>query len=128
MPTLANHILQPTKELFRRDEEIPEMQVTEVEGEKFESPLTLKLLMVTPDMHCTKVSRKKGFVDPKHSHDDHSTICCLLTGKLRLYIGDRVFLAEPGDVWLHPQGVPHSSEALEDSSQIEVKAPACKTW
>ena len=99
-----------------------------VEGEKFKSPLTLKLLMVTPDMHCLKVSRKKGFVDPTHSHDDHSTICCLLSGKLRLNIGNETYVAEPGDVWLHPQGVPHSSEALEDSSQIEVKAPACKTW
>lgn len=128
MSTLTDRTLTPTKKLFLHDEEIPEIQVTEVESEKFNSPLTLKLLMVTSDMLCIKVSRKKGFVDPKHSHDDHSTICCLLSGKLRLYIGDEIFVAEPGDVWLHRQGVPHSSEALEDSSQIEVKAPACRTW
>jgi hypothetical protein len=29
---------------------------------------------------------------------------------------------------MHPQGVPHYTEALEDCCQIEVKAPACKTW
>jgi quercetin dioxygenase-like cupin family protein len=128
MSAVVDRQLAPMKELFRRDEDIPEIQVTGVEGDIFSSPLAMKLLMVTPDMHCVKVSRQKGFVDPKHSHDDHSTICCLLTGKLRLGIGEEVFLAEPGDVWLYPQGVPHSSEALEDSSQIEVKAPACKTW
>lgn len=128
MPISPDRTLAPMAELFRHDEEIPEMQVVRVEGAQFESPLTLKILMVTPDMHCIKVSRKKGFVDPKHSHDDHTTICCLLSGKLRLHIGDETYLAEPGDVWLHPQGVAHSSEALEDSSQIEVKAPACKTW
>ena len=100
----------------------------ELRGRSSKALLTLKLLMVTADMHCLKVSRKKGFVDPTHSHDDHSTICCLLSGKLRLNIGNETYVAEPGDVWLHPQGVPHSSEALEDSSQIEVKAPACKTW
>ena len=55
-------------------------------------------------------------------------MCCLLYGKLRLHIGEQSFLAEPGDVWMHPQGVPHYSEALADSCQIEVKAPACKTW
>ena len=86
------------------------------------------MLMTTPDMHCIRVSRKKGFGDPEHLHDDHTTICCLLSGKLRLKIGDDVFVAQPGDVWVHRQGVPHSSEALEDSAQIEVKAPPCKTW
>jgi quercetin dioxygenase-like cupin family protein len=128
MSAIVDCQLAPMKELFRRDEDIPEIELTGIEGVKFNSPMAMKLLMVTPDMHCVKISQQKGFVDPKHSHDDHSTICCLLTGKLRLGIGDEAFLAEPGDVWLYPQGVPHSSEALEDSSQIEVKAPACKTW
>jgi quercetin dioxygenase-like cupin family protein len=124
----ASRILPANKEMFRHDKDIPEILVTGVEGDKFEIPPVLKVLMVTEDMECLKVSRKKGFVDPKHAHDDHSTICILLQGKLRLHIGDKTFLAEPGDVWMHPQGVPHWSEALEDSSQLEVKAPACKTW
>ena len=43
-------------------------------------------------------------------------------------IGDAEFIAEPGDVWRHPAGVPHFSEALEESVQIEIKSPARKTW
>lgn len=121
-------IVPPMNELFRRDQDIPEEPILVVEGTKFENPPSLKLLMVTPDMHCLKVYRKKGFIDPQHTHEDHTTIACLLSGKLILHIGDKTFEAEPGDVWLHQQGVPHYSEALEDSCQLEVKAPACQTW
>jgi quercetin dioxygenase-like cupin family protein len=128
MPKSSTRILPPMKELFRREEDIPEIKLTEVEGDVFKDPPSLKLLMVTEDMECLKVYRKKGFVDPKHTHEDHSTVACLLYGKVRLHIGDQTFLAEPGDVWMHPQGVPHYTEALEDCCQIEVKAPACKTW
>jgi mannose-6-phosphate isomerase-like protein (cupin superfamily) len=128
MPKSSSRILPPMKELFRRDEDIPEIKLTEVEGDVFADPPSLKLLMVTDDMECLKVYRKKGFVDPKHTHEDHSTVACLLYGKVRLHIGDQTFLAGPGDVWMHPQGVPHYTEALEDCCQIEVKAPACKTW
>jgi quercetin dioxygenase-like cupin family protein len=128
MAQSPTRILPPTKELFRRDEDIPEIKLTQVEGDTFEDPPVLRVLMVTEDMECLKVYRKKGFVDPKHTHDDHSTIACLLYGRVRLHIGEQTFLAGPGDVWMHPQGVPHYTEALEDCCQIEVKAPACKTW
>lgn len=123
MSVLLDRVLPPTKELFRRVDEIPEDLVAKDEG----TPVRLKLLMVTPDMHCVTITREKGALDPKRSHD-HSTVCCLLSGKLRLHIGTQTFVAEPGDVWMYPQGVPHQSEALEDSSQLEVAAPACKTW
>lgn len=121
-------ILPPMKEMFRKDEDIPRQPIGHVEGTNFTVPSTIKLLMVTEDMHCIKVFRKGGTVDPVHQHDDHSTIMCLLSGKLILHIGDETFTAEPGDVWYHPQGVPHYTETLVDSVQIEVKAPACKTW
>jgi quercetin dioxygenase-like cupin family protein len=128
MSESSSRILPPMQELFRRDEDIPEFKLTGVEGDVFKDQPSLKVLMVTEDMECLKVYRKKGFVDPKHTHEDHSTVACLLYGKVRLHIGDQSFLAEPGDVWMHPQGVPHYTEALEDCCQIEVKAPACKTW
>ncbi|WP_210483519.1 cupin domain-containing protein [Microvirga antarctica] len=121
-------ILSPMKEMFRRDEDIESFPLTNVEGTNFTTPSRIKILMVTEDMHCIKVFRVGGTVDPVHQHDDHSTIMCLLSGKLILHIGDETFTAEPGDVWYHPQGVPHYTETLVDSVQIEVKAPACKTW
>ena len=124
----ASRILPPSKELFRRGEDIPKFELVGVEGDKFKDRPSLQVMMVTEDMECLKVFRKKGFVDPKHTHEDHSTIAVLLYGRVRLHIGEQTFLAGPGDVWMHPQGVPHYTEALEDCAQLEVKAPACKTW
>ena len=46
----------------------------------------------------------------------------------RLVIGGKEFIAEAGDAWMHPRGVPHFSEALEDCIQVEVKSPPRKTW
>ena len=43
-------------------------------------------------------------------------------------IDGQEFIAEPGDAWIHPRGVPHYSEALEDCVQVEVKSPPRKTW
>ena len=121
-------ILPPMKEMFRKDEDIEAFTLTNVNGVTFQRPSKLKIMMVTEDMHCIKVFRVGGTVDPVHQHDDHSTIMCLLSGKLILHIGDETFECNPGDVWYHPQGVPHYTETLVDSVQIEVKAPACKTW
>ena len=123
-----SRILPPSKELFRRGEDIPKFELAGVEGDNFKDRPSLQVLMVTEDMECLKVYRKKGSADPRHTHEDHSTIAVLLYGRVRLHIGDQTFLAGPGDVWMHPQGVPHFTEALEDCCQLEVKAPACKTW
>jgi quercetin dioxygenase-like cupin family protein len=118
----------PMTELFRRDADIPMMQIRSVEGGTQGQLPTMKVLMATPDMNCLKIYRKKGELASRHAHMDHSTVCCLLSGKVKLFIGDETFIAEAGDVWCHPPGVIHQTEALEDSVQIEVKSPACKTW
>jgi len=115
-------------EVFRRDADIPTIQIKSVEGGTAGQLPTMKLLMSTPDMNFLKIFRKKGELASRHAHTDHSTVCCLLSGKVKLFIGDETFIAEAGDVWMHPRGVIHQTEALEDSVQIEVKAPACKTW
>ena len=38
---------------------------------------------------------------------------------VRLVIGGEEFIAEPGTSWIHPRGVPHFSEALEDCDDIQ---------
>ena len=52
----------------------------------------------------------------------------LISGKLRLIIGEKDFIATAGSSWVHPVGVDHYSEALEDCHQIEIKSPPKKTW
>ena len=52
----------------------------------------------------------------------------MLKGNLRMHIGDETPNCKPGNVWRHPQGDRHMSEALEDAVLIEIKSPVKKTW
>jgi hypothetical protein len=124
----STRILEATPELFRHHRDIPEVAVADAVRAPQAPALTLKLLMVTDDMECLEVRRPKGHVDTKRRDADHTTIGCLLEGRLRLHIGGETFIAEPGDVWTQPMGVEHGCEALEASVEIQVKSPACKTW
>jgi quercetin dioxygenase-like cupin family protein len=125
----GTNLLAEFDRVFLKDAEIPRVPIRSAEGAKFDrADVSIKLLMVADRMHMLKVYFKKGSVVPEHIHDDHSTICCLQEGKLRLHIGGETFDANPGDVWQHPRGVPHYHEVLEDSYVIEIKSPASKTW
>ena len=124
----ADRMMKPSNVLFRSDKDIPYETIHAVEGVKELGELTLKVLMVTENMVVLKARRGKGLIDPVHQHDDHESVATLLYGKLKMKIGDKEFIAGPGDVWRHPPGVPHFSEALEACEQIEIKSPARKTW
>jgi quercetin dioxygenase-like cupin family protein len=125
----GTNLLAEFDQVFLRDADIPKTPIRSAEGARFDrADVSIKLLMVADRMHMLKVYFTKGSVVPEHVHDDHSTICCLQEGKLRLHIGKETFIADPGDVWQHPRGVPHYHEVLEDSCVIEIKSPASKTW
>ena len=122
-------ILPPTDVLFRNLADVPTETLTRVEGAAVvPGAVGLHVMMVTEDLEFLRVSRKKGTKDPVHRHDDHGTVAFLVSGRAKVTIGEETFLAEPGAVWHHPRGVPHTTEALEDMVQIEVKCPAVKTW
>ena len=124
----AERMMTPMDVLYRADKDIPEEEIHAVEGAVEQGELKLKVLMVTENMLVLKAWRGKGLIDPVHQHDAHESVATLLSGKLKMKIGDDEFIAGPGDVWRHPPGVPHYSEALEECAQIEIKSPARKTW
>ncbi len=124
----ADRMMTPMEALFRADKDIPEEEIHAVEGAVEQGELKVKVLMVTENMLVLKAWRGKGLIDPVHQHDDHESVATLLYGKLKMKIGDEEFIAGPGDVWRHPPGVPHYSEALEECAQLEIKSPARKTW
>jgi len=102
--------------------------VRSLEGAAQPQGLAVAPLLVGDDMLLMRLERKQGLVDPLHSHADHESICYLISGQLRVEIDGESFVAEAGDSWIHPAGVPHRHEALEDSVQIEIKSPPRKTW
>jgi mannose-6-phosphate isomerase-like protein (cupin superfamily) len=131
MSAPANRILDKTQAHFVHNADVPAQRVKALEGmpeSQGGSNLSIKPLMVGQDMVFLEAHREKGLVDPEHSHLDHESICYLVKGKVRVVIGGEEFIAEPGDTWIHPAGVPHYHEALEDSVQIEIKSPPKKTW
>ncbi len=117
-----NPMLEPSDKLFRTAAEITSMSLSQDTGTL--KGRSARLLMVTADMQCSEIEMEKGVCEDVHTHHGHSAIGCLLSDRLRLVIGAETFDAAPGDVWMHPQGMPHRVEALEDSSYLEVKSPA----
>ena len=54
-----------------------------------------------------------------HQHD-HEQLSILLSGRLRLTVGELVRDIGPGDIWFAPQGVMHGGEVLGDEAVIFV--------
>ena len=124
----ADRMMTPMDVLYRAAKDMPEEAIHAVEGAQGQGELSVTVLMVTENMLVLRAWRGKGLIDPIHQHDDHESVATLLSGKLKMQIGDKEFIAGPGDVWRHPPGVQHFSEALEECVQIEIKSPARKTW
>ena len=123
----ARHVA-PTASRFVRGAEIAVEPITAIEGAAGKGRIAVKPLLAGRDMLFIEIHREKGLVDAEHAHDDHESICNLLEGRMRVVIEGEEFIAEPGDAWIHPPGVRHYNETLEDSVQIEIKAPPRKTW
>lgn len=108
--------------------EVEPEKINAVEGVVEQGHVTVKKMMVGEQILLLEVFRRKGLIDPVHKHLDHESMGYLISGKLRLIIGGKEFIATPGSSWVHPAGVEHFSEALEDCHQIEIKSPPRKTW
>jgi quercetin dioxygenase-like cupin family protein len=59
---------------------------------------------------------------PIHKHP-HEQTGYLVTGRLKMYIGENDFIAEPGDSWCIGSDVEHGAEALEKSVAVEIFSP-----
>ena len=82
---------------------------------------TVKVLMATDTIVTFESFRPKGAIDTAHQHPDHHSVIYQKQGRVRMRIGEATFIVEAGDSYLHPMGVVHQHEALEDSVRIETK-------
>lgn len=123
-----SRMLEKTLGYYAQRDEIPAEKLDTVEGVKEQGHVEVRKLMVGDEILMLHVYRKKGLIDPVHKHMDHESMGYLIKGKLKLVIGGEEFIATPGTAWMHPVGVEHFSEALEDVEQLEIKSPPRKTW
>lgn len=123
-----DRILAKSESFFSLRDAIAPERIAAVEGVKEMGHVEVRKLLVGEEILLLHVFRKKGLIDPVHKHLDHESMGYLISGKLRLIIGGKEFVATPGTSWVHPVDVEHFSEALEDCEQLEIKSPPRKTW
>jgi quercetin dioxygenase-like cupin family protein len=78
----------------------------------------------------THVYLEKGFVVPRHSHENEQ-LTWILEGVLRFWLGEdesEVVDVAAGEVLHLPSNLPHKAEALEDTLDVDIFAPPRQDW
>lgn len=119
---------QPTPGYFVQGSSFPPIRMGALEGRDTSGHVELKPMLVGRDMLMVHIFEPAGTRIPAHSHDDHESVVYLVSGAMKLQIAQEEFIARGGDAWIHPVGVRHASEALEDCVAVEIKSPPRKTW
>lgn len=84
--------------------------------------VTRKTLVFGEKTLLTEFRLQAGHTLPRHAHPYEQT-GYLVSGALRLSIGDDSFDVRPGDAWCIPADVEHGAQVLADAVAIEVFAP-----
>lgn len=94
----------------------PDNFLTPIDG------IEMKTFVYGKNSLLTRFHLKKGSDLPRHSHPQEQT-GFLVSGKMRLIIGEQEFVAEAGDTWSIGGDIEHQAHILEDSVAIEVFSP-----
>jgi len=96
----------------------------------YQSPLAgveQKTLVYGEKTLMTEFLLDAGCYLPIHQHP-HEQTGYLVKGRLKMFIGEREFIAEPGDSWCVGSNVDHGVEALEKSVAVEIFSPVRKEY
>ncbi len=110
-----------------KNQNIKTEEVTSIESTATKGQLFIKNLMQTKRQLLIQITMSSDMIVPEHIHD-HESIIYIIKGAVKFTIEGNEYIAKPGDVVYHPEGVPHTTHALEKSVFIEVKSPPKKTW
>ena len=125
---MSERTLSKTAGFVALNAQVAMQRLATVEGRGDNLDVTVKPLLVGDEGLLLEIVQAKGTLVPRHQHDDHESLIYLVRGRMRLVIDGTETVVGPGDAWIHPRGVPHHSEALEECVTIEVKTPPRKTW
>lgn len=84
--------------------------------------IVMKTLVYGSRSLMTEFRLQKGSILPRHSHP-HEQTGYLVSGRIRLQIGDQFHDCEPGDSWCVPGDAEHGAEIVEDAVAVEVFSP-----
>ena len=96
--------------------------VTAIEGVPVNGRIEVKTLVSGDEMLTLELRYAAGASSRLHRHE-HESHCYLVRGKIWATVGSESWEMGPGDACIHPTGVLHAMEAIEDSVVVEVKSP-----
>ncbi len=91
------------------------------------NPLFERQFVVGTQVMVARILMKKGCFVPEHSHHNEQ-ISQVLTGSMRFSIEGKEIVLKAGEFLIIPPHVPHSAEALEDSTGIDTFTPPRQDW
>ena len=107
---------------FSKNADVSGLVVKSVEGKMMNGELLVKPLIKGDQMTLLELHYQAGTNAPLHVHS-HESLIYVAKGRVRTTVGNEVQVLGPGDVCCHPQGIPHTVEAIEESIVIEIKSP-----
>ena len=99
----------------------------ELDGVRWDDEGVDAQIITGENMHLIRAVYPPRAVYETHSHP-HEQFSLLLSGRIRLTVGEESREIGPGDGWYAPAGVPHGGEILgeEEAVFIDVYSPATR--
>ena len=98
----------------------------EIALEKITEMISQKIIAGEREM-LAQIYLKRGAQVPVHAHDSEQ-MTYILQGALKVVVGGDEITVREGEVLHIPSGVPHQSEALEDTFELDVFSPIRQDW
>ena len=106
-----------------RSAEVAGRFIEKIEGLRVRGDVNVKPMMDGDQMIMLEIHYAVGAGTPLHIHQ-HESLCYIVEGKANMVVGDRSYVVNKGDACRHPEGVPHSVHAIEETTILEIKSPA----
>lgn len=91
------------------------------------NPLFTRQVIHGDTMTVARIQLRKGCSVPEHSHHNEQ-ISMVEQGSLRFVLGGVEKIVKAGEVLRIPPHLPHSAEALEDCTAVDLFSPPREDW
>jgi quercetin dioxygenase-like cupin family protein len=107
---------QHLKIFFKKDKLMGYFSIKDLESQELAEGVKIQVI---PGERMTMVvfSLKNGTPIPEHSHP-HEQMGVVMEGKMKMTIGQKEKIVEPGSAWHIPSNVVHGGECLEDETVV----------
>ena len=98
----------------------------EIALEKITEMMSQKIIAGEREM-LAQIYLKRGALVPMHTHESEQ-MTYILQGALKVMVDGEELTVREGEVLHIPAGIPHQSEALEDTFELDVFSPVRQEW